>query len=654
MTRRLDSRLQPDPPGLKVRDMAAFLSLPAEVNIHILKSLRIHDIHSFQLLCKATNQMVVDNCSTIYRQAAVLHQYVRRTEETCGLDEIVKHQDTLFNEAGSEGPPISDWRQYCRMRWRIDTSWTKAIIPNQTSVRPVFDDAFTRLCVHNSQFLMPSESDNTGFYTWDRHSSIKEYGEVRTGAIFTSTNSSLELCSGNFFLFKAQSKTYEMWWRDTNKLIKNAVGNEPIAFLNSMSQDDDSSDVTSENQRGFDPLELRCIGKINLEARCDVMQMKDGILMLVTEHNILHVFDLATLLPAGISPFETDEGKEPIQLLSRRALHPASTFDINHTPSPESPDTDGLSAESATWRTTTYTLSIDFNEEHIFHGTDHSLRILDRATGKALYTLSSAPLRKVAPGRWARSISPNTFAVPPVVVPSSLTNNLRRIQIPAQPHVGGHGGTFPVGAGFGAVEVGQLWRPTHNIDGTLTNLGNEVVPVERGVAPFRKDRPWRWDICATSVHEDGLFVLALRHGFIVVFPDYRRLLVPELGGWRLEDPRACWVLDLGAKDCGGMVCDGRRIVCAIPKYLLIINIHEMQYDDGVNTGDNVINAGAPVVRIPVSANDGWGWGSIVGSLSGAGAQNMVLTERSLWALVKNSSAWETQTILSRWDWASLT
>lgn len=103
-----------------------------------------------------------------------------------------------------------------------------------------------------------------------------------------------------------------------------------------------------------------------------------------------------------------------------------------------------------------------------------------------------------------------------------------------------------------------------------------------------------------------------------------------------------------------MVCDGRRIVCAIPKYLLIINIHEMQYDDGVNTGDNVINAGAPVVRIPVSANDGWGWGSIVGSLSGAGAQNMVLTERSLWALVKNSSAWETQTILSRWDWASLT
>ena len=63
----------------------------------------------------------------------------------------------------------------------------------------------------------------------------------------------------------------------------------------------------------------------------------------------------------------------------------------------------------------------------------------------------------------------------------------------------------------------------------------------------------------------------------------------------------------------------------------------MQYDDGVNTVDNVMDAGTPVVRIPVSADDGWGWGSVVGGISGAGAQNMVLTERSLWALVKNSS-----------------
>ncbi|KAL0575123.1 hypothetical protein V5O48_006849 [Marasmius crinis-equi] len=91
-----------------------FTELPVEIALSVLAYLPISSIHSLQLVSKHCDGLVKLNESTIYRSAAVVHEFtpVKRASATehLGRSEI------------TNGPEI-DWKAFCQRLFQLDRNW---------------------------------------------------------------------------------------------------------------------------------------------------------------------------------------------------------------------------------------------------------------------------------------------------------------------------------------------------------------------------------------------------------------------------------------------------------------------------------------------------------------------------------------------------
>ncbi|KAJ8076109.1 hypothetical protein PM082_022094 [Marasmius tenuissimus] len=91
--------------------------LPVETALSVLAYLPIPSIHALQLVSKAIDQLVKTNESTIYRFAAVVHDFI--PSSNVELDQL-----QLF------GVPVDvlrgmelSWREFCRRMFRLEKNW---------------------------------------------------------------------------------------------------------------------------------------------------------------------------------------------------------------------------------------------------------------------------------------------------------------------------------------------------------------------------------------------------------------------------------------------------------------------------------------------------------------------------------------------------
>ncbi|KAI0918988.1 hypothetical protein AcV5_002021 [Taiwanofungus camphoratus] len=95
--------------------MSGLETLPTELILQILQYLPFQSIYSLRLVSSYWRKFVTANDSSIYHQAALLHNYVASI-------------DTLLSDAKAAivGLPmdnVDDWRAYCQRRFQMDRNW---------------------------------------------------------------------------------------------------------------------------------------------------------------------------------------------------------------------------------------------------------------------------------------------------------------------------------------------------------------------------------------------------------------------------------------------------------------------------------------------------------------------------------------------------
>jgi hypothetical protein len=190
-----------------------------------------------------------------------------------------------------------------------------------------------------------------------------------------------------------------------------------------------------------------------------------------------------------------------------------------------------------------------FNDRHIFHATNVGLRIQPRplstshdasvaSSSQNLICLKEAlfihgtPWKRIAPGKWTKSITSNTFYL--VASPSTPPPSLLR-----------------------DIEAGRTGK----------GKANEIkrLSLERGTSS--RESRWNWNI-SDMIVADGMIVMT-NGSWVVGIPDYEAIIDgpdSQSGensgkqGLTVED--GCWALDLGSGyNCYGLLFDGRRLIC---------------------------------------------------------------------------------------------
>ncbi|KAI0700684.1 hypothetical protein C8T65DRAFT_657499 [Cerioporus squamosus] len=89
------------------------LSLPADVSLHVLAYLSLHDLSQVRQASRATNRFFHDHEDSIYHQAAIHHRFVR---PQTALEDAVALGDSWLEE-------VRDWKELCRRRTVLEQNW---------------------------------------------------------------------------------------------------------------------------------------------------------------------------------------------------------------------------------------------------------------------------------------------------------------------------------------------------------------------------------------------------------------------------------------------------------------------------------------------------------------------------------------------------
>ncbi|KAG8792741.1 hypothetical protein FRC16_011276 [Serendipita sp. 398] len=547
--------------------MANGFGLPPEGYAHILSFLRIPDILAFRSVCKHFDAVVEDNSATIFRQAAILHGYIS-TERAKLTPSIVSEEPKLSPNSASIR---QHWREFCKTRWKIDQGWREGRVLKDCSFRSP-DASLSKICPDGEFLLLPRSRD--GFhplYTGPNAHSYRDRQAAFQNAVRTSTSGTLRLSNDGFFLFEVRQASYELWLKasDSTPRPHHPAPGEGVAPSDtpfSFTDPDGSVDAPEFPQEIVYDARLDFLGRITLDGLCRSMKMKEECLMMVSEHNTLYIFDLSVFqrlddtvksVPPVTPGQDADDGINRIQ--------PTTTADISdHFNYGMIPDT----------------ACIDFDAKYIFHCTQMGFRVLSRENFRVVYSIRDVPWLKVEAGRWARSPSTNTFFL---ALPEPSRN-------------------YPTPRWFTSAPV--IPKRSH------------VIEIRKGISKQRRYQSWSWDACDIYV-DKGMIVIGYSGGWLLGFPDYQKLIDGTLS---LEDEKACWVLDLARTRCDGVSFDGRRVVCKLPNYFVILNLHEIYIERGLNVFERTVTAGSTATCVEHDE-----------TLAGTSG-SMVLTERDIWVL----------------------
>ncbi|KZT05451.1 uncharacterized protein LAESUDRAFT_743961 [Laetiporus sulphureus 93-53] len=90
-------------------------ALPVELLLNIVQYLPLQAIYQLRLVSKFWSSLIAENESTVYRRAAVMHNYASSTDSTPS-DVSISNTDYPFDRAG-------DWKSYCRQCLALDRNW---------------------------------------------------------------------------------------------------------------------------------------------------------------------------------------------------------------------------------------------------------------------------------------------------------------------------------------------------------------------------------------------------------------------------------------------------------------------------------------------------------------------------------------------------
>ncbi|PVF97351.1 hypothetical protein CPB86DRAFT_785982 [Serendipita vermifera] len=363
--------------------MTTFYDLPAEGILQVLAHLRIPDLYAFQRVCSHFHLVIKQNEAYVYRAAAIIHEYVSKTNPPTTVEEALELQRSKGWWVDNQ---VQTWKEFCRSWWIMDSGWTKAVVPKETCLFE-YMYSFPRVFTERGLVLLQNR-DLRGIFVVDPEDSP-------SGFYFTVIESCLVASDGEYMLFKKSTTVYTIYWQD--KGFASWRRNYRPVF--------DEEDDDSEYSAPAPPEFARPLVDLRIDTECEALKMKDGYLMMVTSCPSLYVFDLSKALAASDTSKEVKQEKSPQTEETASKLHqlePVVKHDLLFT------------VKHSETHQSAKTKCIDFDDQSIFYCTDMGVHIVCRSTFMVLYTIRGTPRQKTrqSPIRWNKRISANAYVIP--------------------------------------------------------------------------------------------------------------------------------------------------------------------------------------------------------------------------------------------------